>query len=595
MRSNFPTHPVSFSRKGSHNSRSLSALADRIRRLIFRLWKDTRLRQCLFDTLLSGLFAHAAYFFGGISYHDDVVCTYDVGATHIFGRFTLGLLGKLTRLPFGGSNYSLPWFGGLVSLLFLALSSYLMVCALHITSRLLSFLLCAIVAVFPVLTATFAYGFTAPYYMLAFFLACLSAYFLAGRTSLASLAAGIILEGLMIGIYQAYLPVLLSFEVLILLSHEWRKFASARYKKDRPFRFWLHSLAGTVLGFLLYLLLMKMSLRATGKELYAYRGLDTMGTGAGNFSYPQRIAMAYRMFFSPDSFRPYRGSDDYLLFMWSMRPMYRLLILVILLLAALSLLRMLRSFLPERKHLSGRNRFTGRAFLPALRTAVLFMLFPLCANFIFVMTDFDVYSLMLYGEVMIFVLGILLAQWFYEKQWFHENRSQISDSADENLSRTASEKLPIHTSWAGFFSLAMSAVLLYSVLFYVRYDNLCYYKAGRMQEEAISYDTALIARIQETEGYDPSLPICFVHDLEKDTSFLSSDPELSAVTLTPYGGDEIINDYSWVDFLRIHCGFAPSVIGDSGQYDAFLKEEQVPRYPASGSIRIVDGVIVVNF
>ena len=457
-----------------------------------------------------------------------------------------------------------------------------MVRALHVTSRVLSFLLCAIVAVFPVLTSTFAYGFTAPYYMLAFFLACLSAYFLAGRTSLSSLAAGIILEGLMIGIYQAYLPVMLSFEVLILLSHEWEK-------KDRPRSFWLHALSGTVLGFLLYLLLMKASLLATGKELYASRGLDTMGAGAGNFSYPQRIAMAYRMFFSPDSFRPYRGSDDYLLFMWSMRSAYRLLIAVIVLLSILALVRMLRGPLPERKRLSGKESFTGRAFLPVLRTAVLFALFPLCANFVFVMTDFDVYSMMLYGEVMIFVLGILLAQ------WFRGNRPRTSGSIEGNLPRTASEKHPLRTSLPGFLSLVMSAVLLYSVIFYVRYDNLCYYKAGRMQEEAVSYDTALIARIQGTEGYDPSLPVCFVHDLEKDTSFLSSDPELSGITLTPYGGNEIINDYSWVSFLRIHCGFAPSVIEDSGQYDDLLEKEQVPRYPASGSIRIVDGVIVVNF
>ena len=553
-----------------------------MRSLIFRLWNDKKFRQCLFDTFLAGLAAHAAYFFSSLSFHDDVVCTYDVGATHIFGRFTLGLLGKLTRLPFGGSNYSLPWFGGLVSLLFLALSSYLMVRTLHVTSRVLSFLLCAIVAVFPVLTSTFAYGFTAPYYMLAFLLACLSACFLADSTSLFSLTAGVILSGLMIGIYQAYLPVMLSFEVLILLSHEWKK-------KNRPFRFWLHALSGTVLGFLLYLLLMKASLLATGKELYAYRGLDTMGVGAGNFSYPQRIAMAYRMFFLPDSFRPYRGSDDYLLFMWSMRPAYRLLIAVILLLSAFALVRTLHNILPKREHPSSGNSFTGKAFLPALRMAVLFALFPLCANFIFVMTDFDVYSMMLYGEVMIFVLGILLAQ------WFRAEKPQVSILAVEGPSRAIPESHPLRLSVPECLSLCICAVLLYSFLFYVRYDNLCYYKAGRMQEEAVSYDTALIARIQGTEGYDPSLPICFVHDLEKDTSFLSSDPELSGITLTPYGGNEIINDYSWVNFLRIHCGFAPSVIEDSGQYDDFLEREQVPRYPASGSIRIVDGVIVVNF
>lgn len=492
---------------------------------------------CLIDTFAAGLAAHAAYFFGNLSFHDDVVCTYDVGATHIFGRFTLGLLGKLTRLPFGGSNYSLPWFGGFVSLLFLALSSYLMIRTLNITSRLLRFLLCASLAVFPVLTATFAYGFTAPYYMLAFFLACFSACLLADHTSIRSLFAGLFLCALMIGIYQAYLPVMLSLEVLILLVHEFQK-------KEKPFRFWTHCLAGTVLGFAAYLVLMKASLLLTGKELYAYRGLNSMGRG--HFSYLQRIFMACRMFFAPESFLPYRGSDDYLLFMWSMAFVYRALILLILLMAAAAF--------PK---LSGASR---------LRFAFLLLLFPLCANFIFVMTDFDVYSLMLYGEVMIFALGILLAE-------------------------HAEFPAPFRTG----LRTVVCAVLLYSVVFYIRYDNLCYYKAGRMQEEAISYDTALITRIQSIDGYDPSLPVCFVHGLEKDTSFLASDPELEKVTLTPYGGSEIINDYSYVDFLRIHCGYAPSVIEDSGQYDAYLEQEEVPRYPLSGSIRIVDDVIVVNF
>lgn len=509
------------------------------------------LRFCLAAALVFGLGAHAAGMFSGISYHDDVVCTYDVGATHIVGRFTLALLGKLTRLPFGGNNYSLPWFNGLLSILFIGLTAWVMIRSLQITHRLLQLLLSGILVTFPVVTGTFAYWFTAPYYMLALLLACISASLLTGELlpgrPLAALPAGAVLAALMIGIYQAYLPVMLTLELLILLRKE-----SAQ---QGSFRGWILPAGGTGAGILLYLLLMRVSLGLTGKELYAYRGMDTLG--AGNFRYSERIAMAYRMFFNPDSFLPYRGSDDYQLFMWSMRPVYTGLMLL-LLIAGIALLILTLCTLRSK----GRREGCARLF----RTAFLLLLFPLTENFIFVMTDYDVYDLMLYGEVMVFVLGLWFAQQFL-------NRG------------------PGGKAISGFLCL----LVFYAVLFYLRYDNLCYYKAGRMQEAAVSYDNVLIARIQALDAYDPSLPVCFLHEFEKDTSFLAADPELEKVRITPYDGTEIINDYSWVSFMKVHCGYNPTVIEDYGQYDSYVAQTQMPRYPAADSIRIIDGVIVVNF
>ena len=510
---------------------------------------------CLLSALLFGLFAHAAGMFGGISYHDDVVCTYDVGTTHIVGRFTLALLGKITRLSFGGSNYSLPWFNGLVSLLFIGLSAWVIARALQIENHFLQVLLAGILVVFPVVTGTFAYWFTAPYYMLALFLSCISAVLLT-RGSLKSVLTGVLLAALMTGIYQAYLPVMLTLEVLILLQKE--------RTGEGGFRGWLGPLLGSVCGLSLYLVLMKLSLALTGKELYAYRGVDTLGTG--NFSYPERIAMAYRMFFNQDSFLSYRGSDDYQLFMWSMKPVYCVLIALLL---GMNVLLLFRSFFkpfPAAGNEVSAPRpvvFRRSSFL---RTCILLLLFPLTVNFIFVMTDYDVYDLMLYGEVMIFVMLLWLVQQF------------LGTALLSKMLRTLS-----------------CLLVLYSVLFYVRYDNLCYYKAGRMQEAAISYDNVLITRIQTLEEYDPSLPVCFLNEFEKDTSFLAADEELSRVRITPYDGTEIINDYSWVSFMKVHCGYSPRVIEDYGQYDSYVADTQMPRYPSEGSIQIIDGVIVVNF
>ena len=557
---------------------------------------------CLFSALVFGLSAHAAGMFGGISYHDDVVCTYDVGTTHIVGRFTLALLGKITRLPFGGSNYSLPWFNGLVSLLFIGLSAWVIARALQIENHFLQILLAGILVVFPVVTGTFAYWFTVPYYMLALFLSCISAVLLA-RGSLKSVLTGILLAALMTGIYQAYLPVMLTLEILILLQKE--------RTGEGSFRSWLGPLLGSVCGLSLYLVLMKLSLALTGKELYAYRGVDTLG--AGNFGYPERIAMAYRMFFNQDSFLAYRGSDDYQLFMWSMKPVYCVLIALLLGMNVLLLFRSFFSPLPAAGTAAGSGTAAKRPVIfkrsGLLRTCILLLLFPLTVNFIFVMTDYDVYDLMLYGEVMIFVMLLWLVQQFLEiaplrrrlldfPGFLSNSCRSLSDSADAEAlrrSRSVFHAGTVRRLLPEMLRAISCFLVLYSVLFYVRYDNLCYYKAGRMQEAAISYDNVLITRIQTLEGYDPSLPVCFLNEFEKDTSFLAADEELSRVRITPYDGTEIINDYSWVSFMKVHCGYSPRVIEDYGQYDSYVADTQMPRYPSEGSIQIIDGVIVVNF
>ncbi len=580
--------------------------------------------RCLLSTLLLGLAAHAAGMFGGISYHDDVVCTYDVGATHIFGRFFLALLGKLTRLPFGGSNYSLPWFNGLISILLIGLSAWVMARALHLTSRLLQLLLCGILVVFPVITGTFAYWFTAPYYMLALFLACTCAVLLTDSLSVFSiirnessgisagffltkqqtatdsgksngflqrfltLCAGIVLAALMTGIYQAYLPVMLALEVVILLQKEQDERGS--------WRSWLRPLSGTTCSVALYLVLMKLSLAMTGKEIYAYRGMDTLG--AGNFGYPERILMAYRMFFDPGSFLTYRGSDDYLLFMWSMKPVYFVLIILILCMSGVILLRVLRkektncepSQNPAEQAVPDPQNFKSHRISRFLRMCILFLLFPLTANFIFVMTDYDVYDLMLYGELMIFVLALWLSQQLLLQVPATDSNIRPEGTESSSLSATRCT-LPGRSLLSGISCL----LVLYSILFYIRYDNLCYYKAGRMQEAAISYDNVLIMKIQMLDGYDPSLPVCFLNEFEKDTSFLAADTELDKVRITPYDGSEIINDYSWVNFMKVHCGYAPQVIEDYGQYDSYVSKNNMPHYPAADSIQIVDGVIVINF
>ena len=627
------------------------------------------LLRCMAATFAAGFACHAVMFFSDISFYDDVTSTYDVGGTHIFGRFTLALLGKITRVPFGGSNYSLPWFNGLVSLLFLSIFAWMTVRLLHIACRWMQVLVCALFVSFPVVTSLFAYGFAAPYYMFALPLCGISAYCLTLRGNAATapgrdglrrrmllLAGGALLMALMVGIYQAYLPVLLTLEVLILLKDE------VENEGVRQNRRWRYALGGTILGFAGYLVLMELSLKLTGKELYAYRGLDSLGSGGS--SYPERILWAYRIFFEPESFEQLRGSTDYLMFMWSMGIVYRVILAVTAVLAVWGAWRIwtsakIRAQEPKQapeacrsgvavrprdsdsakmpdeggpeaaksgtEHPGPGKRSAGRFGLAGLvRYLILTALYPLTVNFIFVMTDYDVYSLMLYAQVFVFVYPVMMTGLLSAcpagtgacaPAGRPGGKSAGVLTTAEPAARESACGIPspavgetdhavaVHRRGAGRpgrrFGTALrvltAALAVYSVIFYCRYDNLCYYKAERMQDAAIAYDEILIARIMAVDGYDASLPVCFVNDLEKDVTGWTVDEELEGANITPYTGLEIINCYSWVSFMSSHCGYSPRVIENYHQYDEYIEEEDMPSYPAEGSIRVIDGVIVVNF
>ena len=573
------------------------------------------LLRCEVSVCLIGLACHAAGMFGGLSFYDDVTCTYDVGTTHIFGRFTLALLGKITRLPFGGSNYSLPWFNGLVSFLFLGIFAWMTVRLLRLEAAWLQVLVSGILVAFPVITSLFAYWFTAPYYMLALPMCGAAAYCFtlrgdaaaaegaAGRRKRAlTVLVGIALTALLIGIYQAYLPVLLTLEVLILIRDE----MEMPYHQNRR---WGYALGGTVIGFAGYLVLMQISLTLTGKELYSYRGLETLGTEGS--SYLTRILWAYRIFFDPGSFEELRNSTDYLMFMWSMETVYKVILALSIVLAVIGgwliLQRRGAAENPaETESAAAPRKASARipSSLPSfVRYLILTGMFPLVVNFIFVMTDFDVYSLMLYAQVFVFLYPLMMGSALGGQQEASENAAAAQETGSgeqrpEPAGTDSPQKSPLcrNLRAAGRGMAALAALLAgYGVVFYCRYDNLCYYKAGRMQDAAIAYDEILIARIMAVEGYDASLPVCFVDGLEKDVTGWTVDEELAGANITPYSGLEIINGYSWVSFMRIHCGYAPTVIEDYLQYDAYIEEEGMPSYPAEGSIRIVDGVIVVNF
>ena len=112
-----------------------------------------------------------------------------------------------------------------------------------------------------------------------------------------------------------------------------------------------------------------------------------------------------------------------------------------------------------------------------------------------------------------------------------------------------------------------------------------------MQEQAKSYFTSLINRIQTTDGYFSDMAIMYINDDKKRIGFSRAPENFDRIRIPPYSGDSIINGYSWKTFMATWCGFRPEETEIGGDDEI----EEMPHYPDDGSIKVINNVAVVKF
>ena len=169
-----------------------------------------RWRAPFFTALLVGLLAHGYAFFNKLVNHDEIESLFGKGATVTSGRWGL----ELVKVLF--PDWSMPWIYGPITLLLMAVSVCLMLRLLEIRSRALQMLLAALVISFPTLTGNFCFMFTAAPYAWAFLLAVLGCALFWEKRPL-SMAVGLVLLVLALGIYQSYIAVVASLCVLKMM------------------------------------------------------------------------------------------------------------------------------------------------------------------------------------------------------------------------------------------------------------------------------------------------------------------------------------------------------------------------------------------
>ena len=497
-------------------------------------------KAAFFTALIAGIFSQGMGLFNKFSWHDDISAMFHVGATYKAGRWMLGLLSELESWLYGGTPVSLPAFNGFLSLLLIALSAVLVTSILKIRRPFFAGAIGALMVVFPVITGFFGYMFTAHYYCFSLFLTVAGAY-LIGEKHWWLWIVGALLIGSAIGIYQAFLPLgasLLLFRLILFAVEE------ADQPKDLIKTAFI-ALLMLILALGFYFGMNRLFLQLRHVKLSSYQGISDMAHLTLS-DMLDRVRYAYSDFLAPDEYAAYTMVP------LTLRNLYTVFLIAA---AALSLGVVVRCFLRKRI-------FFG------ICTALFLLLIPMAVNLIFVMADLNnIHSLMTYGQIGLFLWVAALAD---RLEWKWEKAAVIARGT-------------------------VAALLILLCVMYGRYDNECYLRASLTQQEAISFCTTLITRIQSTEGYHDSYPVVLVKNGAYFDNNLFLPEELEHITQMPYRDlSHYLNDYAFQSFMKYWCGYAPEYRSDKAFRDN-PEVAEMPCYPNDGSIRIMDECVVIHF
>ncbi len=500
----------------------------------------------LYSTFLWGIFAHGMMIFNKFSYHDDAGL-FEYGLTYSLGRWMLGLIGDFVTFLFGSGYYSVPLFYGIFTIAFIAGITMLLVDLFEIENKWLIIGLSGVMVAYPAITSTLGYMFVAPYFLFGTMVGVFGVCLACRSRKWYEVAAGLFLTGCSVGIYQAYIPIYVS----VILFYAIKKTSEKQNTEWKEFFLLAVKSVGSCIGFMaVYFIGNQIALTITGVKLSDYQGINTMGVTSVR-GYLHRVLVAYKEFLIPTdgtSANMYPFSSDVV---------YKLLLLVI---AAASICLLYHCF--------------KKSWMLCLQMCAFMACIPLAVNFIYFMCDpAQVDSIMAYGSVSIFVYLV----------W-------ILDSGFPAEMAEAVTKINLKHS---LVNVCIVLVILLNIML-CRFDNICYLKAEYLQMQTISYFTVLASQIKSTEGFTPNTPVAYVNEYGKYDYTTANIPQFKEIDLVPYGYSNLLNNYAWKITMKMWCNFDPE-LASASDYEELPEVQEMPAYPSDGSIRMIDGVVVVKF
>lgn len=490
------------------------------------------------SAVVLGLVTHLYMFTNKLPNHDDIGHLFIADYGTPSGRW---LLPSILGLD---GNFSMPWLIGLLSILCLAGVACLTVTLLRIRHPIGCIVTAGIIVSFPTVTATLTYMFTADGYFFGLLLAALSAYLSVRHGWWGSLLGAISLT-LSMGIYQSYFPVAAVLMVGALLFETLDGERSFKQLLLKGLRLVL-TLAVALAA---YMIIVRISTRNVA--LVDYMGISDMGK-LSLAEIPSLIS---------------KGFDEYINFYMTDSVGCHFVFLKYAFAASALLGAVLLVLMLWKRKLGA---------LRSILAVVLAALYPFAGSLIYVMVpEAGVHTLMLFGYAYILIAPVALV-----------------DYMELNFKQLPLRSFQAVSAWIILLTIALTA---YS---YAVFANSVYLKIDLSMRQCTAYSNRLLEKVESCDGYEQGMSLVLVGSQVRDDA-LNATPQLDDVKLIGvYDMPGFRTTYTYGHFLRYYLGFPSEVYTGKTETAAALAASEtvqaMPVYPQSGSIQIIDNMVVVK-
>lgn len=499
-----------------------------------RAFDWARLKWCFAATALCMLLAHGFAWFNLFPSHDGTILVFDADVVML-------QLGRWVQLPyyrFLRGKVNMPWLTGMFSVLWTALSVYIVSDLLKLSRKATAALATVLGTAISITLLNATYNDKSDPFTCAMFLAVWGVY--AVRRFRCRWWGVLFCSGclcLAMGLYQGYIEFAIGlFLICLLRDCLTEDLAWAEYLRRG-----VTAVVSLLLGGVLYAVSLKVVLAYKHLELIdSSNGLQQMSR-AGVADYLARLPGAYKQVFTT-----LLGYD-----VWNNRGM-RLATAVCLLLGLACLVLALRK----------------KPLRAAVQVVILLVLLPLGLNVVYLLSEKHPTLLMLYPVYLVYALVLLL---------------------------TGLEPDTIPRSAAWLACLLCAFITVQNVI----YANGAYTYRKLVYENTRAQVYTIMAKVEDLPGYvEGETPVVFSGDFTDSNFTYHNDLiRLYEEGETGLSGSAITYDGTIKWWFGNIMGSSAKVVNTQAELDAWAENPAVqamPSYPASGCIAMVDGAAVIK-
>ena len=516
---------------------------------------DKRIKMCFLSAFICGLFAHIYALTNHLYNYDELWHTPTGFGTGLeVGRWALSITVWIQKVLFDDC-FTIPFINGTLTIILYAVAACFVVLSLDIKDEFYAIVVGGLMTTFPALTCRMFFMFTTHYYAIGIAMAAAGAWIIAKKKlNILKVMIAIALTVYGMAIYQANFTTavcILVGNLLVWLITENVELKTA-IKKCINYVLYL----GACMA--LFLAGSKIALSITGKQMETYENLDKMGQLSVN-QLIEGIIRCYKTFFKLP-----------IIDVYSMNP-NRIVKIAFLICFLIFLYTFVKVWMMKKE-----------VYMKVL-VSLVFAVLPIAVNLIIIMaiSSGTMYSIMVYEIVFVFIISIACLEAI---------RTCNSDI-------TAIPNKMVIDKVETLLNSVTAVMLVITVITYIWFANGNYLAMEYTNQHDNAYYQTLMTQITSVDGYHADMPITMIGKPVVDSTYTRQDMIGGTFNISGKSSTNINAYSSWNIMTRV-LGYDPVNRNSDEEEEYFRGLDEVvnmPCYPSSGSIKIIDDTIVIKF